>query len=184
MRFSTVGDCMAVATSVLIFFSTSGGTFEAVIRANHVLLSKPVNPASTSVGTSGTFGSRFGPAAASTRSLPSLESGSVVDGDENIECTSEVTSARAAGIDPGYGTCTMLLMPEACMKRCIPRNGALPGPAEEKVSPGVDFANSINSFTVFAGSFGMYQQVVEFLPDKSDRLKVLDRTPAHRPLIA
>ena len=42
------------------------------------------------------------------------------------------------------------------MKRCMPRNGALPGPADEKVSPsGFDFARSMNSLTVFAGSAGV-----------------------------
>ena len=53
----------------------------------------------------------------------------------------------AAGIEPGNGTWTIFVTPDACMKRCMPRNGALPGPAEEKVSPpGVDFARSMKSF--------------------------------------
>jgi hypothetical protein len=38
----------------------------------------------------------------------------------------------------------------------MPRNGALPGPADENVRPPeVDFARSINSFTDFTGSFGV-----------------------------
>ena len=50
----------------------------------------------------------------------------------------------------------MLGMPAACMKRCMPRKGALPGPADENVRPpGVDFARAMNSFTEFTGSFGV-----------------------------
>src|SRR6476659_2740144 len=101
IRLSTTGERMALATSVMIFSRTSGGTLEDAIIANTVLLSNPGRPDSAKVVTSGTFGSRLGPATASTRILPSLDSGSVVDGDENIDCTSDVTSAIAAGIEPG-----------------------------------------------------------------------------------
>ena len=70
----------------------------------------------------------------------------------------------------------MFVMPAACMKRCMPRNGALPGPADEKVSPPeVDFARSMNSFTVFTGKVGRHQHVVILLTDYGDWLEVLDR---------
>src|ERR1700733_11850862 len=108
IRLITAGECIALTASVLILASTSGGVWAATISPNQVLLSKPGRPASCSVGTSGKWESRLGPAIASTRSFPAISNGSVVDGDVNIESTSPVTSAMAAGSEPGYGTSTIL----------------------------------------------------------------------------
>src|ERR1700704_826957 len=101
IRLRIPGSRIARPISVLIFSSTSAGTFDDVKSANQVLLSKPGKPASTIVGASGAFGSRVGPATARSRTLPSRASSSVVEGEENIACTSPVTSPSAAGIEPG-----------------------------------------------------------------------------------
>src|SRR5580692_2163247 len=69
MRLRTIEDRMAWATAALIFSKMSGGVLAATMTANQVLLSNPGRPDSASVGTSGTLGSRFGPATASTRIL-------------------------------------------------------------------------------------------------------------------
>ena len=53
--------------SIDFYQEHSGGTFAGAMRANHVLLSNPGKPDSAKVGVSGAFGSRFGPATASSR---------------------------------------------------------------------------------------------------------------------
>ena len=77
------------------------GVLADAINANQVLLSNPARPDSARVGTSGALGSRVGLAAASSRTLPSRTIGKVVEGDANIDCTSPVTRASTAGIEPG-----------------------------------------------------------------------------------
>src|SRR5439155_25542652 len=55
------------------------GVPDGAIRPNHTVVSKPVNPASASVGTSGSAAGRAGAIAMSARSLPSRTSGNTTD---------------------------------------------------------------------------------------------------------
>src|SRR4029453_15257097 len=114
---------------------------------NHDEASKPGNPASATVGTSGSAGARVLEVTASARSLPALICGSDGGRLSNISCTWPLRRSAKAGALPLYGTC-VICTPAITLKSSPDRWIDVPLPDDAKLSfPGLALAQAMSSCT-------------------------------------
>ena len=114
----------------------ASGRWAGAINAMSVEDSKPVTPASCSVGTSGARGVRSAVLTASIFTRPACRWGNAVTASMKHILTSPESNAWAAGAPPRYGTCTISI-PAMDISNSVARWLVAPMPAEEKlISPG------------------------------------------------
>ena len=96
----------ALRSAALSAPTTSGEVPAGATRPLQKLTWNAGRPASATVGTSGSAGSRAIPVIASARRRPARICGSKVTSPSKINCTSPALTACSAGAPPLYGTCT------------------------------------------------------------------------------
>ena len=123
-------------------------------RPYHVVISTPGNPASASVGTSGSSGVRFGLITASAFTLPPLMNAIADDVVSKSSWICPPTRSASACDEPLYGTCTAFV-PAARLNASPARCCVLPTPDEPYEKPsGLAFISTMRSRTLFAATFG------------------------------
>src|SRR5262249_23544692 len=120
-------------------------------------MSKPLTPASSSVGSSGMRVERLSRVTASARSLPALTCGKAVVRSANIIDTRPASTSLRAGGTLLYGTCSM-----STSAQCLSVSPATTPdvlPLANESLPGFALAYAISSLTVVAGISGLTQSI-------------------------
>src|SRR3989442_1454967 len=123
----SAGDISALFISALSLATMSFGIPRGPITPAQVITSKPVTPASATVGNSGTAGERLGPVTASPRTLPALTWGTIAGMLSNSRSICPATKPVIACCASLYGTCT-ICAPVISLNNSMPTWGLVPLP--------------------------------------------------------